>query len=81
MCVNELAPRTNCSTCRRNRRVEEFDEGFLSCRRCLKNMRLYRKIDKDKRMERIKVIARGTGKKNSCTILWWFIVMFVIAMF
>ena len=79
VCVNGLAPRKNYSTCRRNRRVEEVDEGYMSCRRCLENMRLYREIHKDKRMEQNKIIARGTGKKNSCIVLWWFIVMFVIS--
>ena len=54
VCVNELAPRKNCSTCRRNRRVEEFDAGYMSCRRCIENMKLYREIHKDKRMEQNK---------------------------
>ena len=54
VCVNELAPRKNCSSCRRNRRVEEFDEGYMSCRRCIENMKLYREIHKDKRMEQNK---------------------------
>ena len=34
--------------------MEEFDEGSMSCRRCLENMRLYREIHKDKRMEQNK---------------------------
>ena len=54
VCVNELVPRKNCSTCRRNRRGEEFDEGYMSCRRCRENMKLFREMNKDKRMEQNK---------------------------
>ena len=54
VCANELAPRKNCSSCRRNRRVEEFDEGYMSCRRCIENMKLYREMNKEKRMEQNK---------------------------
>ena len=37
-----------CSTCKRYRNIEHFDEGYMSCRRCIEYMRDYRTMNKAK---------------------------------
>ena len=34
--------------------MEEFDEGYMSCRWCIENMKSYREMNKDTRMEQNK---------------------------